>query len=194
MKHSFYRGEIYYADLNPIVGSEQGGIRPVLILQNNVGNHFASTVIVAAITSRINAKPRQPTHSFIGMVGAMKYPSVVMLEQLRTLDKCCVGPYVGSLSDEKMEVHQPRYQSPSSKRSVIGNGKIVYPQGSSRAFRHQYYDLGCRKKQWTDLLCAVCTKRLRFLYQCRLTGVCRQVYTQGKAHGKEKHLPKCAEG
>lgn len=69
----------------------------------NVGNHFASTVIVAAITSRINAKPRQPTHSFIGMVGAMKYPSVVMLEQLRTLDKCRVGPYVGSLSDEKME-------------------------------------------------------------------------------------------
>ena len=62
MKHSFYRGEIYYADLNPIVGSEQGGIRPVLILQNNVGNHFASTVIVAAITSRINAKPgSQPT-------------------------------------------------------------------------------------------------------------------------------------
>ena len=103
MKHSFYRGEIYYADLNPIVGSEQGGIRPVLILQNNVGNHFASTVIVAAITSRINAKPRQPTHSFIGMVGAMKYPSVVMLEQLRTLDKCRVGPYVGSLSGEKME-------------------------------------------------------------------------------------------
>lgn len=70
---------------------------------HNVGNRFASTVIVAAITSRINAKPKQPTHSFIGMVGTMKYPSVVMLEQLRTLDKCRVGPYVGSLSDEKME-------------------------------------------------------------------------------------------
>ena len=103
MKHSFLRGEIYYADLSPIVGSEQGGTRPVLIIQNNVGNRFASTVIVAAITSRINAKPKQPTHSFIGTVGTMKYPSVVMLEQLRTLDKCRVGPYVGSLSDEKME-------------------------------------------------------------------------------------------
>lgn len=99
----FLRGEIYYADLSPIVGSEQGGTRPVLIIQNNVGNRFASTVIVAAITSRINAKPKQPTHSFIGTVGTMKYPSVVMLEQLRTLDKCRVGPYVGSLSDEKME-------------------------------------------------------------------------------------------
>lgn len=103
MKHSFLRGEIYYADLSPIVGSEQGGTRPVLIIQNNVGNRFASTVIVATITSRINAKPKQPTHSFIGTVGTMKYPSVVMLEQLRTLDKCRVGPYVGSLSDEKME-------------------------------------------------------------------------------------------
>ena len=103
MKHSFLRGEIYYADLSPIVGSEQGGTRPVLIIQNNVGNRFASTVIVAAITSWINAKPKQPTHSFIGTVGTMKYPSVVMLEQLRTLDKCRVGPYVGSLSDEKME-------------------------------------------------------------------------------------------
>lgn len=103
MKHSFLRGEIYYADLSPIVGSEQGGTRPVLIIQNNVGNRFASTVIVAAITSRINAKLKQPTHSFIGTVGTMKYPSVVMLEQLRTLDKCRVGPYVGSLSDEKME-------------------------------------------------------------------------------------------
>ena len=103
MKHSFLRGEIYYADLSPIVGSEQGGTRPVLIIQNNVGNRFASSVIVAAITSRFNAKPKQPTHSFIGMVGTMKYPSVVMLEQLRTLDKCRVGPYVGSLSDEKME-------------------------------------------------------------------------------------------
>ena len=75
----------------------------MLIIQNDIGNRFASTVIVAAITSRINAKPKQPTHSFIGTVGTMKYPSVVMLEQLRTLDKCRVGPYVGSLSDEKME-------------------------------------------------------------------------------------------
>lgn len=96
MKHSFLRGEIYYADLSPSVGSEQGGTRPVLIIQNNVGNRFASTVIVAAITSRINAKPKQPTHSFIGMVGTMKYPSVVMLEQLRTLDKCRVGRMSGA--------------------------------------------------------------------------------------------------
>ena len=63
------------------------GTRPVLILQNNVGNHFARTVIVAPITSRIHTKSKIPTHSYIGMIGRMKYPSVVMLEQLRTLDK-----------------------------------------------------------------------------------------------------------
>lgn len=200
MSRKYLRGEIYYADLDPVVGSEQMGTRPVLILQNNVGNHFARTVIVAPITSRIHTKSKIPTHSNIGMIGRMKYPSVVMLEQLRTLDKRRIGYYIGKLPEEKnagcdqSAVRQPCHPPEYSERNVNRNGKIVYPEGSSRAFRHQYYDLGCRKKQWTDLLCAVCTKRLRFLYQCRLTGVCRQVYTQGKAHGKEKHLPKCAEG
>ena len=85
MSRTYLRGEIYYADLDPVVGSEQMGTRPVLILQNNVGNHFARTVIVAPITSRIHTKSKIPTHSYIGMIGSMKYPSVVMLEQLRTL-------------------------------------------------------------------------------------------------------------
>lgn len=76
MSRTYLRGEIYYADLDPVVGSEQMGTRPVLILQNNVGNHFARTVIVAPITSRIHAKSKLPTHSYIGMIGRMKYPSV----------------------------------------------------------------------------------------------------------------------
>ena len=79
MSRKYLRGEIYYADLDPVVGSEQMGTRPVLILQNNVGNHFARTVIVAPITSRIHTKSKIPTHSYIGMIGSMKYPSVVML-------------------------------------------------------------------------------------------------------------------
>lgn len=77
MSRKYLRGEIYYADLDPVVGSEQMGTRPVLILQNNVGNHFARTVIVAPITSRIHTKSKIPTHSYIGMIGSMKYPSVV---------------------------------------------------------------------------------------------------------------------
>lgn len=80
MSRTYLRGEIYYADLDPVVGSEQMGTRPVLILQNNVGNHFARTVIVAPITSRIHTKSKIPTHSYIGTIGRMKYPSVVMLE------------------------------------------------------------------------------------------------------------------
>ena len=91
MSRTYLRGEIYYADLDPVVGSEQMGTRPVLILQNNVGNHFARTVIVAPITSRIHTKSKIPTHSYIGIIGRMKYPSVVMLEQLRTLDKRRIG-------------------------------------------------------------------------------------------------------
>ena len=70
MNHIYLRGEIYYADLDPVVGSEQMGTRPVLILQNNVGNHFARTVIVAPITSRIHTKSKIPTHSYIGMIGS----------------------------------------------------------------------------------------------------------------------------
>ena len=93
MSRKYLRGEIYYADLDPVVGSEQMGTRPVLILQNNVGNHFARTVIVAPITSRIHTKSKIPTHSNIGMIGRMKYPSVVMLEQLRTLDKHGTCPH-----------------------------------------------------------------------------------------------------
>ena len=102
MNHIYLRGQIYYADLDPVVGSEQMGTRPVLILQNNVGNHFARTVIIAPITSRVHAKSKLPIHSCIGMIGRMKYPSVVMLEQLRTLDKRRIGYYIGKLSEEKM--------------------------------------------------------------------------------------------
>lgn len=103
MSRKYLRGEIYYADLDPVVGSEQMGTRPVLILQNNVGNHFARTVIVAPITSRIHTKSKIPTHNNIGMIGRMKYPSVVMLEQLRTLDKRRIGYYIGKLPEEKMQ-------------------------------------------------------------------------------------------
>ena len=81
------RGEIYYADLSPVVGSEQGGVRPVLIVQNDIGNKYSPTVIVAAITSQIN-KAKLPTHIEIS---ASEYglpkDSVILLEQIRTIDK-----------------------------------------------------------------------------------------------------------
>ena len=100
---SVKRGDIFYADLSPVVGSEQGGLRPVLIIQNDVGNRYSPTVIAAAITSRMG-KNRLPTHIDIhaDRVGLAK-DSVVLLEQIRTLDKRRLKEKMGHL-DERMMV------------------------------------------------------------------------------------------
>lgn len=95
------RGEIYYADLSPIVGSEQGGVRPVLILQNDTGNHFSSTTIVAPITS-VPKKKSQPTHILIDY-DFLESESVVLLEQLRTIDKQRLSDYLGQVSQKDMQ-------------------------------------------------------------------------------------------
>ena len=96
------RGDIYYADLSPVVGSEQGGLRPVLIIQNDVGNRYSPTVIAAAITSRMG-KTRMPTHIdiYADKVGLAK-DSVILLEQIRTLDKRRLKEKMGHLDDEIM--------------------------------------------------------------------------------------------
>ena len=95
------RGEIYYANLCPIVGSEQGGIRPVVILQNNKGNLHSRTTIVAAITGELD-KPNLPTH-VIFKTDRMKKKSVVLLEQIRTIDKSRLGRFVGTMEDKTMK-------------------------------------------------------------------------------------------
>ena len=93
------RGDIYYADLSPVVGSEQGGIRPVLIVQNDVGNKYSPTVIAAAITSRMG-KAKLPTHIdiYADQVGPQK-DSVILLEQVRTIDKRRLGEKMGPPDD-----------------------------------------------------------------------------------------------
>lgn len=97
------RGDIFYADLSPVVGSEQGGIRPVLIVQNDIGNKYSPTVIAAAITSQIN-KAKLPTHIEINAndYGLAK-DSVILLEQIRTIDKKRLREKIGRLDDETME-------------------------------------------------------------------------------------------
>lgn len=96
------RGDIYYADLSPVVGSEQGGIRPVLIIQNDVGNRYSPTVIAAAVTSRLN-KSKLPTHIEID---AVKYglpkDSVILTEQIRTIDKKRLKEKIGHVDEELM--------------------------------------------------------------------------------------------
>lgn len=90
-----------YADLNPVVGSEQGGIRPVLVIQNDVGNHFSPTVVAAAITSR-KAKNSLPTHILLENVPGLAPTSLLLLEQLRTIDRKRLRGYIGRISKEKM--------------------------------------------------------------------------------------------
>ena len=96
------RGDIYYADLSPVVGSEQGGIRPVLVIQNNVGNRHSPTIICAAITSKMN-KAKLPTHIEIS---AKNYKivknSVILLEQIRTIDKKRLKEYVSHIDPAMM--------------------------------------------------------------------------------------------
>ena len=103
MDLSVKRGDIFYADLSPVVGSEQGGIRPVLIVQNDVGNRHSPTVIAAAITSR-QEKTRLPTHIEIesGSCGLAK-DSVVLLEQIRTIDKKRLKERMGTLDQRSMD-------------------------------------------------------------------------------------------
>lgn len=92
------RGELYYADLSPVIGSEQGGVRPVLVLQNDVGNKYSPTVIVAAITSQIN-KAKLPTHIELdAQTYGLPKDSVVLLEQIRTIDKRRLQERIGSLN------------------------------------------------------------------------------------------------
>ena len=96
------RGDIYYADLSPVVGSEQGGVRPVLIVQNDIGNKFSPTVIAAAITSQRD-KTNLPTHIELNAVntGLMKN-SIVLLEQVRTIDKHRLKEKMGELDNNSM--------------------------------------------------------------------------------------------
>lgn len=97
------RGDIFYADLSPVVGSEQGGIRPVLIVQNDIGNKYSPTVIASAITSQIN-KAKLPTHIELNAKGyGIPKDSVILLEQVRTIDKKRLREKVGHLDDELME-------------------------------------------------------------------------------------------
>lgn len=96
------RGDIFYADLSPVIGSEQGGFRPVLIIQNDIGNKYSPTTIVSAITSQID-KARLPTHVEIpAHVSGLEKNSVILLEQIRTIDKRRLKRHVSKLDEEVM--------------------------------------------------------------------------------------------
>ena len=98
----YKRGDVYWADLNPFFGSEQGGTRPVLVLQNDAGNFFSPTLIVAPMSSQVDKRTDLPTHIVLEQVRGLDGPSLIMLEQLKTIDKRRVRSYAGKLTREQM--------------------------------------------------------------------------------------------
>lgn len=102
MERTIRRGDIYYADLNPVIGSEQGGTRPVLIISNDIGNKHSPTVIIAAITSRVNTKAKLPTHTSIKDFEGLNKDSIILLEQIRTIDKKRLKEHIGMLDSQQI--------------------------------------------------------------------------------------------
>ena len=96
------KGDIYYASLDPIVGSEQNGTRPVVIIQNDIGNKYSPTVLVAPLTSKVKSKHHLPTHVLVKSE-RIKYNSIVLLEQIRVLDKSRLISYLDSLSETEIK-------------------------------------------------------------------------------------------
>ncbi|OUN72029.1 toxin MazF [Faecalibacterium sp. An58] len=99
----YIRGDIYYANMEPHVGSEQGGERPVVVLQNDMGNKHSSTLIIATLTSKVDKKLNLPTHVLLEQNPGLKVPSIVQLEQIFTIDKRRVQRFAGQTSSEEME-------------------------------------------------------------------------------------------
>ena len=102
MDRTIKRGDVFYAELNPVVGSEQGGIRPVLIISNDIGNSHSPTVIIAAITGRTQTKAKLPTHTEVKDVEGLDRDSIILLEQIRTIDKQRLKNHMGTMPDNIM--------------------------------------------------------------------------------------------
>ena len=100
MNRTYQRGDLYYADLGRGIGSEQEGYRPVVIIQNNMGNKHSPTVIIAAITGKVGAKAKLPTHYVLPAENGLETPSIVLLEQIRTIDKRRLEGRIGRLPDK----------------------------------------------------------------------------------------------
>lgn len=100
---NYHRGDIYLVDLGTNIGSEQGGCRPGLLVQNDIGNHFGPTLIVAPVSSRYWKKSKQPTHTLIEGIQNLSSPSVVLTEQLLTIDKVRVMKYLGKVPEDQMQ-------------------------------------------------------------------------------------------
>ena len=135
MERIIKRGDIYYAKLNPIVGSEQGGNhRPVLIISNDKGNKYSTTVIAAAITGKEHPKPNLPTHVIVDDCECLEKNSIILLEQIRTLDKQRLQEFVGTLDE--------RFLDMTDKALAISIGLSEHSQSASLSAQEQSMSCG----------------------------------------------------
>ena len=168
MKDKIRRGDIFYANLNPVSGSEQGGRRPVLVIQNNTGNRYSTTVIVAAITTKI--KPGLPTHLPLSGVSGLQKGSVVLLEQLRSIDKMRLKRRIGSLGCVAMSM----VNAALAISLALPHPKTIMtlcPQCSRDFCNSEAYALRrIDENQPFRELCTVCSVGLGFDYEVLRTG------------------------
>ena len=121
MERMIKRGDIFYAELNPVIGSEQGGTRPVLVISNNTGNRHSPTVIIAPITSRTHTKAKLPTHTEVKDFEKLDKDSIILLEQIRTIDKQRLKNHIGMMPDNVMaRVNKALDISLSMKQQIAG--------------------------------------------------------------------------
>lgn len=136
-KQVYHRGEIYLADLGAYFGSEQGGKRPVLVLQNDVGNRHGPTLIVAPLTGNPWKRPHLPTHCRIEARGKLLLPSTIMLEQITTIDKTLIIEFMGCVNDDEMK------QIGRAVEISLGLREIPKQSSMHLTYRDRYNGSGC---------------------------------------------------
>jgi len=167
MNRTYKRGDIYFADLGEGIGSEQMGYRPVVIIQNDIGNKHSPTVVVAAITSKVDARAKQPTHCFIGMDYGLELPSVILLEQIRTLDKKRLEKFTGSLAENHLrELNRSIAISIGLMEPAQQNLVLCLCKPCADNFRmNRKYDLIRVSENQNRDTCTYCSHRLGYEYE-----------------------------
>lgn len=161
MTPNIFRGDLYFADLNSNIGCEQGGARPVLVIQNNIGNLHSNTTIIAAITAR--KKHGLPTHVLLPKMTGLREESVILLEQLRTIDKMRLGPKIGVLNSKQLRLVDIALMTCLGLRGSSNNLMVMtLCRTCAQAFRdsNEYILNRTNFEQETHELCTICNTRM----------------------------------
>lgn len=166
MNTPIYRGDLYFANLDPSIGCEQGGVRPVLVIQNNIGNLHSDTTIVAAITGR--KKPGLPTHVLLPKSAGLRDDSIILLEQLRTIDKMRFEQKIGTLSAEQLRLVDIALMTSLGVRGVPHNFMVMtLCRSCAQTFRNTNDHILRRAdfRQETREQCTLCNSRTGYDYE-----------------------------